>query len=144
METTLVRTDIAFDDEGELRRDLTGTAERDLSAAAMRGFTRIVELWGLDFDQQITLLGIPKSTFYKYRKTPATSRFSKDTLERVSYVLGIYKALAILLPRTEAADAWVKRPNDIFNGQSALDRMLRGNVADLYYVRHYLDAERGA
>ena len=117
---------------------------RSRSGAAMRGFLSITGLWGLEPTRQITLLGIPKSTFYKYRKTPASARLSKDTMERLSYIFGIYKALAILLPRTEAADAWVQRPNDIFNGQSALDRMLAGNVADLYVVRDYLDTQIGA
>ena len=69
----------------------------------------------------------------------------KDTLERISYILGIFKALQILLPDEKAADAWVKRPNTavLFAGKSALDRMLSGHVADLYVVRQYLDAQRG-
>jgi hypothetical protein len=39
----------------------------------------------------------------------------------------------------------VRRPNSapLFNGQSALQRMLGGQVADLYVVRQYLDAQRG-
>ena len=42
-------------------------------------------------------------------------------------------------------DEWVRRPNSapLFNGQSALQRMLGGQVADLYVVRQYLDAQRG-
>jgi hypothetical protein len=31
----------------------------------------------------------------------------------------------------------------LFGGRSALDRMLSGNVADLYQVRQYLDSQRG-
>ena len=60
-------------------------------------------------------------------------------------MLGIYKALQILLPDPAAADAWVKRPNaaPLFNGRSALDLMLSGRVADLFLVRQFLDAERG-
>ena len=63
----------------------------------------------------------------------------------MSYVLGIYKALQILLPDAEAADAWVRKPNaaPLFGGKPALHRMLSGNVADLYVVRQYLDAWRG-
>lgn len=51
---------------------------------------------------------------------------SRDALERLSYLFGIYKALQILLPKPESADAWVHRPNKAtpFQGQSALDRML--------------------
>jgi hypothetical protein len=60
-------------------------------------------------------------------------------------VFGIYKALQILLPDAAAADAWVRKANDAqgFGGRSALAKMLSGNVADLYEVRRYLDAERG-
>ena len=66
-------------------------------------------------------------------------------LERLSYLLGIYKSLQILLPDPVAADAWVRRPNTalLFGGRSALERMLSGQVADLYVVREYLDAQRG-
>ena len=51
----------------------------------------------------------------------------------------------ILLPDPHAADQWVRKPNDApqFGGRSALERMLSGQVADLYVVREYLDAERG-
>ena len=63
----------------------------------------------------------------------------------VSYMLGIFKVLHILLPDEDAADAWVKKPNTapIFAGKSALNRMLSGHVSDLYVVRQYLDAQRG-
>ena len=69
----------------------------------------------------------------------------RDTLERLSYILGIYKALQILLPDEQAADRWIRKPNvaPVFAGRSALEQMLSGQVADLYRVRQYLDAERG-
>ncbi|MDB5773074.1 MAG: hypothetical protein V7606_1189 [Burkholderiales bacterium] len=117
-----------------------------MSAAAVRAFNNIAQLWGLDIDQQLTLLGDPpRSTYYKWKKQPDATRLARDTLERISYVLGIYKALQILLPDQKAADAWVKKPNTapLFGGKSALERMLSGNVADLYVVRQYLDAMRG-
>lgn len=66
-------------------------------------------------------------------------------MDRLSYVLGIYKALQILIPDTTRADHWVREPNDAptFGGQSALDRMLGGSVVDLHVVRHYVDVQRG-
>jgi hypothetical protein len=69
----------------------------------------------------------------------------RHVLERLSYLFGIYAALQLLLPQGERADEWVRRPNSapLFNGQSALQRMLGGQVADLYVVRQYLDAQRG-
>lgn len=60
----------------------------------------------------------------------------------VSYVLGIYKALQVVF-KSPAHDAWVSRPNDVFGGGSALDRMLGGDVTDLAAVRRYLDTVRG-
>ncbi|HEY8352801.1 MAG TPA: MbcA/ParS/Xre antitoxin family protein [Sphingomonadales bacterium] len=114
-------------------------------AAALRVFFRIADLWGLTTQEQITLLGSPaRSTFFKWKKDGA-AQLPRDTLERISYILGIYKALQILLPDPAAADAWIRKPNaaEIFGGRSALERMLSGNVADLYVVRRYLDAERG-
>ena len=45
----------------------------------------------------------------------------------------------------ERADAWLRKPNDapLFGGRTALDRMLAGQVSDLFVVRQYLDAQRG-
>ncbi|HEX6938115.1 MAG TPA: MbcA/ParS/Xre antitoxin family protein [Longimicrobiales bacterium] len=120
------------------------TKER-MARAGLRAFFRIAELWGLTVDEQLRLLGSPaRSTYFKWKRDGASS-LPRDVLERISYVLGIYKALQILIPDDRAADAWVRKPNPapVFGGRSALDRMLSGNVADLYEVRRYLDAERG-
>ena len=118
---------------------------KSLSGPALRTFFRIAELWGLSVEEQMTLLGVAaRSTYFKWKKG-ADAVLPRDTLERISYVLGIYKALQILLPNEQAADEWVKRPNTapLFAGQSALSRMLSGQVADLFVVRQYLDVQRG-
>jgi hypothetical protein len=120
-------------------------AER-LSAAGLRAFARMAELWRLSLDEQLTLLGQPpRSTFYAWRKQPEAARLPRDTLERLSNLLGIYKSLQILLPDTTAADAWLRQPNraPLFGGRSALQLMLAGNVSDLNLVRRYLDGVRG-
>ena len=144
-----------------------------LSGPALYTFFRIAELWDLSVEEQMRLLDMTDSTtFYKWKKssntvpprdTPrsalfptervfATNRWEeypntilpRDTLERISYIIGIYKALQILLPDEKAADEWVKRPNKapLFKGKPALHRMLSGKVADLSVVRQYLDAQR--
>ncbi|MCE9663261.1 MbcA/ParS/Xre antitoxin family protein [Halomonas sp. M5N1S17] len=48
----------------------------------------------------------------------------------MSLILGIYKVLQILLPRADAADAWLRRPNHnpLFAGQPPLERMRSGLV----------------
>ena len=119
---------------------------RDLSAAGLRAFFNIAQAWGLNIDEQMTLLGKPgRSTYFKWKAAPEKSDLKHDTLERLSYILGIYKALQILLPDAAASDAWVKKPNTapLFGGKSALERMLGGNISDLLAVRQYLDARRG-
>jgi hypothetical protein len=124
---------------------LSQDSPRELAGPALRAFFGIVARWGLSVAQQRTLLGSPPpSTFFKWKKEQG-GNLPRDVLERISYVLGIYKALQILLPEPERADRWITTPNaaPLFGGASALTRMLAGNVGDLYAVRQYLDAQRG-
>ena len=133
-------------DDPPLRRPVTEPSLTEMSAAGLRAFFKIARDWDLSAEEQIVLLGSPgRSTFFKWKAMPETARLGRDTLERLSLMLGIYKALQILLPQPHAADAWVKRPNSAppFGGRRALDRMLAGNLSDLVAVRQYLDAMRG-
>ena len=123
----------------------TGPSGAVHAAPALRAFFNIAERWELTAAQQRVLLGNPpSSTFFKWKKE-RKGPVPRDVLERISYILGIYKALQILLPDPARADRWIHQPNTapLFGGRSALDRMLGGNVGDLFAVRQYLDAERG-
>lgn len=120
-------------------------APHDPSAPALRAFFRIASHWGLSAEQERVLLGSPaRSTYFRWKKD-RVGPLSRDTLERISYLLGIYKALHILFPDPVQADGWIRRANaaPLFGGASALDRMLAGQVGDLQLVRQYLDAQRG-
>lgn len=116
---------------------------QDLTGPALRTFFRIAEAWSLKEQEQMRLLGLESWSTFQSWKRGAVAAVPKDTLERISYILGIYKGLNILLPET--ADQWVHKPNKarIFGGRSAIERMASGNVADLYVVRQYIDAQRG-
>jgi hypothetical protein len=110
---------------------------------ALKGFFKITQDWGLSNPQQRNLLGdIPEQTFYKYKKLPEV-KLSRDLLERISLVMGIRKALMIMFPTKEQADAWINKANRDFGNSSALEVMLAGSITDLQRVRHYLDAWRG-
>jgi hypothetical protein len=116
-----------------------------VGAAGLRAFFRIAEAWKLETADLLPILGLrSRTTLNAWRKGQVGS-LSPDTLERLSYVFGIYKALQMLLPSAQAADEWIRKPNagPLFAGGSALDRMRSGKVADLYLVRQYLDAQRG-
>jgi hypothetical protein len=127
-------------------RSLPHTEARRLGSAGLKAFFRLADLWELDTEEQRVLLGDPKrSTFFEWKKQP-DRELSRDTLERLSYLLGIYKALEILLPDPTIADRWVRTPAEIlpFGGKTPLRYMLRGDMAALLEVRQYLDAWRGA
>ena len=120
-------------------------ATKRIFAPALRTVFRIADAWKLSSKELMQLLGSPpRSTFYKWKHGEHVV-LPHDVLERISYLFGIYSALQVLLPKPEAADAWITKPNTapLFGGRSALDRMLSGQVADLYVVRQYLDAQRG-
>jgi hypothetical protein len=108
----------------------------------MRAFFEITEKWGLSYEECSTLLGQPgKSTYYNWRKgNVGEVVHGLDLGTRISYVLGIFKALETIYEQPELADSWVRKPNDAFGGQSALDRMLAGQIVDLAQVREYLDS----
>jgi len=117
---------------------------RELSMVGIKVFFNISLAWNLTDEEQIILLGSPnRLNFYQWKRDPSTARLSRDVLERISYILGIYKALQILFPDPIAADGWVNKPNSesMFNGGSAKQRILSGNVSDLRFLRQYLEGK---
>ncbi len=124
----------------------TAPEPKKLATAGLKAFFNLSEEWKLTASQERILLGSPpESTFFKWKKEKSASRLSRDVMDRISYLLGIYKALKILLPDNEAVNAWIHKPNyaPLLNGQTALSRILSGSMADLVDLRRYLDAERG-
>lgn len=126
----------------QLDRD---TRVADLGGPALRTFFNLAKVWDLSEREQMQLLGLnSRSTLHAWKGGRVT-KVSRDTLERISYLLGIFKSINILLPDQALADEWIRLPNNapLFGGRSALDRMMTGNIGDLYTVRQYLDAQRG-
>lgn len=121
--------------------------QKTKESVALAAFFNIAEKWGLTSAQQMTLLGMDaESTFFSYKRDPLAARVDKDMLERLSYVLGIFKDLQTLLTDETSANTWIKKSNSAapFHGRSALDFLVeRGSIVDLYRVRQYLAAQRG-
>ena len=113
-------------------------------AAALRTVFRILKSWDVKVGDWGILLGVSAATVHRWKVHPESVGNSRDLLERLSYILGIYKALQILLPANEASDSWIKRSNSamFFGGHTPLERMMGGNMADLYEVRRWLDGQR--
>jgi Protein of unknown function (DUF2384) len=123
----------------------TATITPDMVAAGLRAFFQIVDKWQIPNEQAMVLLGQPaKSTFFKWRKGEVKGKASAvDLVTRISYVLGIFEALEVIYQRPDHADRWVTQPNLALGGQSALERMMGGQITDLAAVRDYLDSVRG-
>lgn len=126
-------------------RSALETDVKGLGGAALRTFFNLAKVWNLSEQEQMQLLGLASRSTLHAWKSGRVTKVSRDTLERVSYLLGIFKAINILLPEPKRADEWMRLPNEapLFGGRSALDRMTTGNIGDLYVVRQYLDAQRG-
>ena len=125
--------------------DLNAKDERDrLSKSALRGFFRIAERWNVrDEDARELLGGLSSSAYYEWKKNPART-LEVDRLTRISYLIGIYKALHILYG-DKLADEWVNLPNAnlIFAGNTPLRYMIVGGLLAMQTVRKLLDARRG-
>jgi uncharacterized protein (DUF2384 family) len=117
-------------------------AANDRQALLLEGFFSIMDKWGVENKFARRILGMPpERTFFEWKRGKV-GRLPEDTLRRIGYVAGIWKALEILYSNPEHADTWVKRPNKSFGGQTPLQRMAAGDVTDLAVVRAYADAAR--
>lgn len=125
--------------------DLTIKAERErLSSAALKGFFRLASAWKLrDEDARELLGGLSSSAFYEWKKNPQRV-LEVDRITRISYLIGIYKALHILYG-DKLADEWVTlaNKNTIFSGQTPLAFMQAGGLLAMQTVRKLLDTRRG-
>jgi hypothetical protein len=125
--------------------DLASKGERErLSPAAVKAFFNIAQHWRVrDEDARQLLGGLSNGAFYELKKRPDRT-LDQDRLQRISYLIGIFKALNILYSE-KLADAWVQLPNAnrLFNGQAPLAAMIRGGLPAMQMVRRLLDARRG-
>jgi hypothetical protein len=118
------------------------TRER-LSPAALKAFFNTMARWKVkDEDARALLGGVTNGPFYEMKRHPERT-LDADRLTRVSYLVGIFKALGVLYSEP-LADAWVHRPNTnaLFAGATPLEYMMRGGLPAMQNVRRLLDARR--
>jgi hypothetical protein len=119
------------------------------AGAGLRTFARIVEKWDLPSSDAMALLGVDaRSTYYELLKRSRASKevkgLSRDQLDRLSYLLGIYAAMRVLFPHSaESRDKWVSRPNaaPLFGGRSPVE-IMRSSMIGLYQTFAHLTAAR--
>jgi Protein of unknown function (DUF2384) len=114
----------------------------DQQSRALEGFFQIMNRWHVGNTEARFILGNPpERTFFDWKKGKV-GRVPNDTLRRIGYVAGIWKALQIVYSDPSIADSWVNRSNSALGGQTPLQRMSAGDVTDLAVVRAYIDAAR--
>ncbi len=130
--------------QADVPTDLSVTAARErLSSPALKAFFSLMARWKVrDDDARALLGGVTNGPFYEMKRKPDRV-LDVDRLTRVSYLIGIFKALNILHGRG-LADEWVHLPNrhPIFGGQSPLAVMIQGGLPAMQTVRRLLDARR--
>ena len=79
--------------------------------------------------------GVSNGTFYKMKRDSART-LSADELLRISYLVGIFKALHVLYSEA-LADQWMSRPNTnpIFGGRTPLEYVRAGGIPAMQAVR---------
>ena len=126
--------------------DLGARVQRErLSRSALSAFFKIMERWGVrDEDARQLLGGVTNGPYYALKRRAGSRVLDVDKLLRISYLIGIFKALGVLHSRA-LADRWVRLPNSnrIFGGLSPLAYMLKGGLPAMQTVRRLLDARRG-
>lgn len=118
--------------------------EKAKGHVALKGFFGICREWDCTQEEMMQLLGsVSRDTLAQYQTLPHV-KLSRDTLERISYILGIYESLRVMYPTTERANRRVRLETSEppFLGSSALDFMAQGSMKHLMETRRYFDAKR--
>lgn len=116
------------------------TKLKDLSGA-LSTVLNILEAWQVSIPDRLTLLGCDQVTFDRWTETRQLNVAPSDTVERLSYLLGIWKSLHVLFPDAKAANTWIHRDNDdpLFGGAAPLSMMIQEGITGLATVRLFLD-----
>ncbi|MER2020420.1 MAG: hypothetical protein ABS932_02605 [Stenotrophomonas sp.] len=113
-----------------------------LAGPALRAFNQIAKAWSLTTSERSAVLAQPEDIVVTVAQTGVVEELPPETLERISYVLGIYHALHTIFPNQAQADGWIRRPSTagLFKGATALALMCSGKIEDLASVRAFLEA----
>ncbi|MCC5886001.1 MAG: DUF2384 domain-containing protein [Gammaproteobacteria bacterium] len=125
------------------RPDL-GAITDDEAAALARATVNLFRAWQLTDVEARTLLGDMAQRTWARWKAGEIGRIDRDLRARMAILMGIHKSLRYLFSDPARGYGWIRKPNDAFDGHSALDIMMRGEITDLIDLRAYLDAERSA
>jgi uncharacterized protein (DUF2384 family) len=119
----------------------THTINDDEAEALARSIVNLARLWKLS-DAEVCLLlgGIPAAIWAKW-DTMGANDFNDDLRIRMAHLVGIHICIRKLFNEASRAYAWLRAPNEVFQGRAAIDIMLSGETSDLAFMREWLNAE---
>lgn len=135
--------------EGPMTANLSGKflelqSNPDASGIVLPVIFEILAKWSFGVKDQMIILGlVEEQALHSWREHPDKVEMTHDRIERISYILGIFKSLETLLPDPQIADTWLSTPNDnsLFNGAPPKSRLLTCSISDLAAVRNFLSSQ---
>lgn len=112
-----------------------------LNQIAFENFIKVMEAWTVPEENQLVLLGSLSTLSFLNIKNGNFEEISSDLLKRIKFLVSIYQALRILFRSREQAEAWIKKPNMVFENLSALEFMLKDEELNIEYVYRYLRSQ---
>ena len=118
---------------------------QDVVSRGLQAALNILDKWGCSPEQAWNILGMKRSTYYRYREAGVKPRLSRDQAERISYILNIHAALRIVFDNPDNVYGFMSMDNNnpYFNGRSPLSIISSGNFGSLYEVFKRVDSLRG-
>lgn len=113
-----------------------------VSPSSKNIYVNIMKAWNVgDEDARRLLGGVSAESYELMKSKDSIDTLNEDQLLRVSYLVGIYKALRTL-HGDKIATTWMTRPNDnnIFGGMTPLAYCMKEGMPGLATVRKLLDA----
>lgn len=124
---------------------IANTATPIENKVVWKSLATLIKRFDFKEKEALILMGdMPRSTYTTGIKNQSI-KLDRDKKERVSYLLGIYKALRLLFDDSAQALSWINRENELppFNGKTPKEYMLEGSIVRLAEVRKFLDYWRG-
>jgi hypothetical protein len=122
-------------------KSLSKYSLKEVSNVALSAFWKIMDQWGVESEDQISLIGIKTDLSCDELKEMNVSSLSSEMIARISLVLKIYKYLEILFPNLEQSRAWIKKNNDAFGDKTALMVILSDKKNGLLAVDEHLNSQ---
>jgi len=124
----------------ECTGDSSPAVPADKAAVALKGFWHIMAQWGCTEAEQKQLLGVSQTEFDELT-AEKSAEMPGQLLQRISYLMGIARALDMLYPSDDRAAERIRQPttDEPFCGLSPLAFMLADPQEGLKLTRRYFD-----